>query len=298
MENLTQKNEPNIHLDCLYTKNEYINELYKTQQKMANLVCMNMQNEKVCFHNIMEKLSQIAKNGGAINEFKFESCKKQGDILDHQLTQNAFKNRLIKKVITELDKTERTKMVLKNLTFDNQNDIVNIDLVVITSSMILVLELKNTECNIRIDETGRYYKTNASGKNKFDKNIYDDLCKKSSAIKKALSINRYDNLPIIPYLVFLNTGIEVSNDCENIQSCYIDEIVKVIDEDERESVILYNQMQNIVNQLKFQNNYLAQASDVYNLMELKNNFAELLMKLNLSSENEIFQFLYSNNIAA
>ena len=298
MKTLTQENTFNNYPKCLYAKNEYFSLVYQTQQKMANLVCIDKQNEKICFYNIMQKLSQIAENRLYIDNSILENCKKQGNILDHQLAKNKTKNQLIKKVLAETDNLERTTMVFRSLTLNSNENTVNIDLVVITNSAIFVLELKNPKQNIHISETGDYYKINSTSEKKFDKNIYDDLCKKVAAIKKALSINQYSNLPIIPYLVFLNTDTEVINDCEYIQSCYINELVKVIDEDERESIIFYNQMQDIINQLKFQNKYLAQENDIYNLIELKNNFAELLMELNLSSESEIFQFLYGDNVAA
>lgn len=297
MESIYQTSEINNYLELNYSKKDYYVEVFKTQKEMADLICIDIQNERVCFRNIMKKLSMMVENGVAVDESKLKNCKKQAFVLDQQLEKNTSRNRLIKKVIEELENIERTKMVVRNLTLNIRNDIINIDIAVVTSSAVFLLELKNPNQNVNINEQGFYYRINKAGK-QFDKNILDKINEKASALKSDLIKQCYNNLPVIPYLVFCNNNIDVINECKEVKTCFINEIANIIDEDENETIILYNQIKFIYNKLKFKNEKYISENDVYNLIELKNNFAELLMGLNLSSESEIFQFLYGNNVAA
>ncbi len=130
--------------------------------------------------------------------------------------------------------------MLKNVELQDEINRSELDAVVITPKCVTIIEVKNTSRNIFIDEEGNYFRTGEFLK--WDCNIAEKMSLKEKLLRKVLSEAEMGHLQIKSILVFTNNHIEVQNKYTQIRTCFINQLVHIIDSFMLEDVLTERDM--------------------------------------------------------
>lgn len=119
----------------------------------------------------------------------------------------------------QLNAIARSNKRLKNISLCVDGIHTECDYIVITSSALFIIEVKNTKHTPIIDENGDYYTQSESKGTQFNKNILEQLNNQCVSIEKILADKGFANIPIIKTLVFANNSLNVQNSCKYIEVC-------------------------------------------------------------------------------
>ena len=126
-----------------------------------------------------------------------------------------------------LDLMNTHSHILKNVELNNGEQRTELDMVVITSNGITIVEVKNTERDIFIDEKGDYYRTGRFLR--WDSNIGEKIALKEELLRDVISESNLRTIPINSIVVFTNNRIKVENRYEDIKTCFVSQLTAIID---------------------------------------------------------------------
>ncbi len=119
-------------------------------------------------------------------------------------------------------------VIHRNVELCDDTNRTEIDAVVITHHGVFIIEVKNTNRNIFIDDNGDYYRTGEYMR--WDSNIREKLNTKHRLLQNALTEAGLVRIDIHEILVFTNNRIEVKNRCGGITTSFLGQLPYLIDE--------------------------------------------------------------------
>ena len=169
-----------------------------------------------------------AENGyGAENliESFVPLCKQfNNDIIQSKLCGREGENKAFKSLQT----IKRKHRIIKNVELRAGAHRTEIDLVVVTNSVVFLIEVKNTARDIIIDEKGNYCRKTYAGDFAFDKNIGEQMNEKEFLLRELLKKSGIENVDIRSLVVFTNSGMTVTNNYQYITECYLSQLPHII----------------------------------------------------------------------
>ena len=153
-------------------------------------------------------------------------CKQfNNDIIQSKLCGREGENKAFKSLQT----IKRKHRIIKNVELKTGIHRTEIDLVVVTNSVVFLIEVKNTAKDIIIDEKGNYCRKTYAGDYAFDKNIGEQMNEKEFLLRELLKKSGMEDVEIRSLVVFTNSSMTVTNNYEYITECYLSQLPHIID---------------------------------------------------------------------
>lgn len=258
-----------------YHKSEILPELLSYQQEVA-VIAMGEEHKEARFFEIIKYFEvENEQLGGALTS-SLEKFRKDSLMLDNLIKSEISGYNGEIRAFQSLEKLRCNNRIIKNIELFNDTLRTEIDAIVITEKGIFIIEVKNTQKDVFIDETGDFYRT--SKYQKFDSNIADKMQIKETLLREKLDALGYSGIRIFPVVVFTNKHIEVQNKRRGLKTCFSSQLPYIID-DWKSFEYLTNSDLNIIEK---------ELSDIvdsatfpmqFNTNSVKANFSELMSNL-------------------
>lgn len=265
-----------------YHRSEVLPELLALQQEIVSLTFnqdhADLANLKIW--DVENHLSQMnVENGEIASEelSRFQSgCRHMSNLIKAEISGNWGES----KAFAALDRVRAEKIVLKNVELSEEDQRTEIDAVLIGRKGAFIIEVKNTKRDIFIDHDGSYYRTGQYLR--FDSNIGERLRSKKDLLKNALRKAGLDKIEIFEIVVFTNNRIEVVNQCESIQTCFLGQLPYIIDEWKKGGHITSEEMRRAAQAIEEARCYETYPLEL-DVERFKSDYAELMAKLEAAS---------------
>lgn len=179
-----------------------------------------------------------------------------------------------------LDTLKCKHKILRNVELRNNGHKTEIDFIVFTENAVFMVEVKNTKRNIHIDKNGNYYRVGHN--TNYDCNIGEKMNDKEYLLREVLTSAGVKDVNIVSLLVFTNSLINVNNEYEFINVCFLSSLPHIIDS--YTSGVKYSyweisRMFEVVDSSRNKNEYAPEID----VERMKENLAVLLVKLEESA---------------
>jgi len=176
--------------------------------------------------------------------------------------------------------------LLDNIELSKGDHKTEIDFIVITQKAIYILEVKNTQKDVKIDEAGNLIKVGYS--EVFEKPLAENMNEKEYLVRSILEEAGYKNLKIISLVVFANSRINVENNYKHLEHCFLGSLPKIIDGNEDDYLYTIKNISKMAKEISF-----AEQKEKYvpsfDVESYKVAYAKLIAKIEdaaLEQENE------------
>ena len=265
-----------------YHRSEVLPELLALQQEVVSLT-FNQDHADFAdlkIWDVVKHLSQLNEEKGGIASEElshFQSgCRRMSNLIKAGISGNWGES----KAFAALDRVRAEKIVLKNVELSEEDQRTEIDAVLIGRRGAFIIEVKNTKRDIFIDRDGGYYRTGQYLR--FDSNIGERLSSKKDLLKNALRKAGLDKIEIFEIVVFTNNRIEVVNQCERIQTCFLGQLPYIIDEWRKGGHISSEEMRRAAQTIEEARCYETYPLEL-DVERFKSDYAELMVKLEAAS---------------
>ena len=210
-----------------YHKSEILPELLSYQQEVA-VIAMGEEHKDARFFELIKYFEgENEQLGGALTS-SLEKFRNDSLMLDNLIKAEISGYNGETKAFQSLEKLKCNNRIIKNIELCNDTFRTEIDAVVITEKGIFIIEVKNTQKNVFIDENGDFYRN--SKYQKFDSNIADKMQIKETLLREKLDALGYSGIRIFPVVVFTNKHIEVQNKRRGLKTCFSSQLPYIIDD--------------------------------------------------------------------
>lgn len=269
-----------------YSKKELLPEMFKLQSEMVNqifnethadLSTLKIYDVERHLEQLNEELQHIADKELATYK---AGCKEFCNLIKAEISGNRGEA----KVFRTLEFLKSQNIVLRNVELKDENNRTEIDALVITSKGLTIVEVKNTVKDIFIDEAGNYFRTGEFLK--WDCNIADKMLLKESLLRRALEGTTYEGIPIKKIVVFTDSRISVQNKFPELMTCFASQLVHLIDGDKSKLIYVPEDLA-CIEELVKRADHNAEYIFEFDVNKFKNDFVNLLIKLELVSERDV-----------
>ena len=214
-------------------------ELLKLQSEMVAVTYndIHAENAKLRIQDVERHIEKLNEERHCLTEDELkafmESCKTVCMTLIAEINGNSGEF----KAARSLEVIRSKKHILRNIEFASEDRRTELDFIVLTKKGIFIIEVKNPQRDIYIDERGNYCSV---GKTMvFDKNIGECMNNKEFLLRQALSAAGFEDSHITSFVVFTNFNIQVENRFEHITKAYLSDLPHLIEK--HESGIVYTE---------------------------------------------------------
>lgn len=222
-----------------YCKADVEGEMRKLQLEFLRLVFdeEHILNANLIIWDVYNQLEYENREKGGIatdelKEFKL-GCVKFSNLIKAEISGNWGENQ----VFGRLSCLKSKNKILRNVELENGDNRTELDMVVLTEKVQVIVEVKNTKKDVFIDEQGDFYRCGEYMN--FDCNLKQKMDNREQLLNDAIAgtLSERDKEPkIIKLVVFTNKHIEVKNKCEDLKVCFLGELPYYIDEFVGESI--------------------------------------------------------------
>ena len=265
-----------------YHRSEVLPELLELQRE---IVCLTFNHEHadladLKIWDVEQHLAQLNEEcGGIASEElgRFQSgCRFMSNLIKAEISGNWGES----KAFVALDRVRSEHVILKNVELSEEDQRTEIDAVLIGHKGVFIIEVKNTKRDIFIDHDGSYYRTGQYLR--FDSNIAERLRSKEDLLKKALSKANLDKVEVFKIVVFTNNRIEVTNQCEGLQTCFLGQLPYIIDGWKKGGYISSAEMRRAAQAVEESRVYETYPLEL-DVERFKSDYAELMARLEAAS---------------
>lgn len=263
-----------------YPKEEMLTEMFTFSREMVGITFNSNHADagSLKTYDVRNHLEKVNEDCDHVADELFEKFDRQthqfNDWFRKELSGSKGEYRALKSVET----AHRKMRILKNIELEHDGHKAEIDLIVITSNAVFMLEVKNTSKQIHINENGNYNRIGYDEKVNTECNIGEKMNERDYLLRKVLKNAGYPELPICSLVVFTNNDANVTNDYRYITISYLSQLPHIIDEYNSTYVLSDKGMAKIENAILEEkcNNLYCPEMD---MQEYKETFAQLLATL-------------------
>lgn len=225
-----------------YHKDELLSEMFALQKEIVEATFNedHASTANLRIWDVEKYLEQMNEDCGHVADEELQKFKEESKAFCNLIKAEISGNRGEYKAFKTLEYLHSHNRVLKNVELQDEINRSELDAVVITPKCVTIIEVKNTSRNIFIDEEGNYFRTGEFLK--WDCNIAEKMSLKEKLLRKVLSEAEMGHLQIKSILVFTNNHIEVQNKYTQIRTCFINQLVHIIDSFMLEDVLTERDM--------------------------------------------------------
>lgn len=210
-----------------YHKSEILPELLSYQQEVA-VIAMGEEHKDARFFELIKYFEGENDQLGGVLTASLEKFRKDSLMIDNLIKAEISGYNGETKAFQSLEKLKCNNRIISNIELCNDTFRTEIDATVITEKGIFIIEVKNTQKDVFIDENGDFYRV--SKYQKFDSNIVNKMQIKETLLREKLDALGYSGIKIFPVVVFTNKYIEVQNKRRGLKTCFSSQLPYIIDD--------------------------------------------------------------------
>lgn len=269
-----------------YSKNERLEELFNLQSEVV----------KITFPEKDDLFTSRLRLWDALNYLKAENtnsgCKANTEIkvferdcseIGWRIAAEVAGNKGEEKVYRRLQYKECPGIILRNLELSLEDKHTELDTVVITDNAIFIIEVKNTNLDVYIDEVGDQYKV--SNHKKFDSKLGTKMIFRKQLVQQIANVVGLADAEIINLVCFTNSCIKIDNRCDELQTCTLGKLPYFIIEYQSQHSISVVDQKAIAEALTEASNQERYPMD-YNIEEFKTNFARAIVAVEIAKKQQ------------
>ncbi len=263
----------------VYQKSEVLPELFHLQEEIVKATFPEEDCETLKLYDVERYFSKENESLGNIADKELAAFKQSSKIVCNKIKAEISGNKGESKAFRFLECLTGKNLILKNVELQHDDERSEIDAVVFTPKAIFIIEVKNTSRDVFIDDEGNYYRTGEFLR--LDSNILAKMNTKEALLRSAIASNDSMHLEIKQIVVFTNNRIQVQNRCKALQTTFLSQLPYLISEYSNSSPERYTdqQLYYFFSQVKSANHTEAYPITELHIDEFKNNYAQLLIKL-------------------
>lgn len=208
-----------------FYKEEVLPECFKLQDELVKLVFAEEHAEYGHYrlNDVLNHFRQKNEELGHVADPELSEFEADSNDMTNEIKGRISGERGEQKVFRALENLKVSHRIMKNVEFTTpEGERTEIDAVVITPKGVFIVEVKNTSRDIFIDDKGDYYRTGRY--NRFDSHIGEKMECKERLLRNALQKQGLTNINIEKLVVFTNSQIEVANEYESLQICFLSQL--------------------------------------------------------------------------
>lgn len=212
-----------------YYKRELLEELLKLQQEIVALTFNDVHAEhgKLRLWDVENHLEKQNIERGNIADDELKAFKNDSKAISNIIKAEFSGNAGEYKAMRSLETLRCKNRILRNIELSNGDHQTEIDMIVITERAIFIVEVKNSQRDIFIDERGNYCRVNNTMI--LDCNIGEKMNDKVYLLRKVLEDNNIQDINIESLVVFTNSNIQVENRYKYIDTCFLSNLPHIIE---------------------------------------------------------------------
>lgn len=179
--------------------------------------------------------------------------------------------------------------VLKNIELEFDGHKTELDAIVFTKKGVFIVEVKNMNRDILIDENGNMQeRVSSNGDYKTLYNLGTKMNEKEHVVRQALQGSDYKNAPVKSFVVFTNSEIKLQNRYRHITTSFLSNLPRLIDQEchnGRYSVDEFKNMFYAVLNARTRHSYPIPKE----IDEIKRDFAEVYISLKTAEERALMK---------
>lgn len=270
-----------------YERGELLPELDKLQDDFARIVFKEPQenDNKQVLWKVSDHLTKQNEELGHIADAELKifikGCKRYGNISKAEY----YGRRGEEMAFAKLRNLRCPHILLENVELEDEDQRTEIDAVVITNKAIFLIEVKNNQNNVFIDENGGLYKVGSNMH--YNGNIIEKFEEREKILRKIIEPSINFHLKVFRVVVFTKKNIDVQKKCRRLKVCNCEYLPVLIEEFVSSQCYTedeMSQMESLINTARCKEPY----KKYVDMSEFKNDFAVLVAKLEGkdNSENE------------
>ena len=259
-------------------KSDLLAELLKLQEEVCNETFndIHAENSKLRIWDVQAHLEKLNEERGHIADAELQTFKEGCRIVSNEISAEITGNAGEYKAARSLEIIRCKKRILRNIEFTSDDRRTELDFIVFTEKAIFIVEVKNPQKDIYIDERGNYCRV--SNAMHFDKNIGESMNNKSYLLRQALKGAGYEEPNIQSVVVFTNNNIHVENRFKHIDIAYLSALPHIIEKYEGDPLYTITDIERMADSVQ-----AASCKESYPLPfdvnQFKKDFATLMAKL-------------------
>lgn len=212
-----------------YQKDELLTEMLALQQEIVSLTFngAHASTADLKIWDVEKHLEQLNQDCGNVADEELKRFEDGSKTFCNLIKAEISGNRGEAKAFRSLQYIRSKNIILKNVELSDGACRTELDAVVVTPGVVIIVEVKNTAKNIFIDENGDYYRTGEYLR--WDCNIAEKMALKEELLKKVLADDGIDDIQIRSIVVFTDNRIEIQNKYSRIRTCFISQLAYIID---------------------------------------------------------------------
>lgn len=239
--------------------------------------------------DVEKHLEQMNEELGNVADEELQRFIEGSKVLCNLIKAEISGNRGEAKAFRTLEYIKSRNYVLKNVELSDGDFRTELDAVVITTSAITIVEVKNTAKDIFIDEAGNYFRTGEFLR--LNCNIGEKMQIKEELLRRALTSAGYGDVEINSVVVFTNNHIEVQNKFEGLRTCFSSQLSYKVEGNRPRVIFSDEDMDAIKVCIKEAENKEAENKEAYpfefDVEQYKTDYATLMVKLEEASVKSI-----------
>lgn len=210
-------------------RSDLLAELLKLQEEICKETFngVHVENSKLRIWDVQAHLDKLNEERGHMADEELRTFKKGCRILAKEISSEITGSAGEYKAARSLEIIRCKKRILRNIEFTADERRAELDFIVFNEKAIFIIEVKNPQKDIYIDERGNYCR--AGNAMLFDKNIGESMNTKSYLLRKALMGAGYEDPNIQSIVVFTNNNIHVENRFKHIDIAYLSALPHIIE---------------------------------------------------------------------
>lgn len=269
----------------LYRRDEILPELLCLQDEIVRLTFNEIHGEQAQLRiwDVENHLEELNRENGNIATEELETFK--ADCKDFVNYIKGIKSgyRGEEWTFRKLEGLRTENRVMKNIQLKNDRFHSELDAVVLTHKGAFIIEIKNTQRDVFIDEDGHYYRTGEFLN--WDSDIGCKMRIKTQLLEELLEEEGF-NVPVTPLILFSNNRIHVQNKCPQLTTCFLRQVNYLIEDFDSEDILSDRDMDAVAERIS-----RIEETDEFpiktDIAKLKKDFATLMARLETASGSAI-----------
>lgn len=206
-------------------------ELLKEERNLSNEIVRaffgeNTNGKKLL--NVCEELTVLNSQYNGVASIPLERFCKACKFLGNEISSLQSGENGEKRALYKLQTLKGTHKILRNVELEFNGHRTELDIIVFTKKSIFIVEVKNTQKNVLIDEFGNLKYYNKEKKcYSVNSHLGNKMLEKEYVLREALKFSDYKNIPIVSLVVFTNE-IKVEHRYPYITVCTLNNLTSLI----------------------------------------------------------------------
>lgn len=261
-----------------YLKVELVEELEKLEEEIIEMTFnkRHIEEGNLKLWNVEKHLEDLNERLNHVADKELQDFKEKSSALINEIKKFKSGNKGERYVAKYLETLKCPNIVLQNIELSKDTHKAEIDFIVLTEKAVYILEVKNTNKNVIIDEKGNFIKIGRE--TLYERPIGENMNEKEYLLRDILDKMGYKSPEIKNFVVFTNSQINVENKCSFIEHTFISCLANIIYSNKDKKKYSYREMKKMANRI-IESEVKQTYSPSFDVIAFKESYARLMATL-------------------